>query len=176
MFKFFTLYIILSGTIFSVLLGLLNFSAYSARILNWIDPGSLLTLKTEIQSVISSSSIEVHASEEEHEARTESLDIIEGKIAQTDPSIIYSRSYEPSRLLGSIAPEGIATPKFEVAPYENRILIPRLAKNIPLVDVYHDSDADYLKMHEIFMEELRKGVVRYPGTARPGEEGNVFIF
>ena len=31
-------------------------------------------------------------------------------------------------------------------------------------------------MHEIFMEELRKWVVRYPGTARPGEEGNVFIF
>lgn len=26
------------------------------------------------------------------------------------------------------------------------------------------------------MEELRKGVVRYPGTARPGEKGNVFIF
>lgn len=26
------------------------------------------------------------------------------------------------------------------------------------------------------MEELRKGVVRYPGTARPGEAGNVFIF
>jgi sortase A len=37
-------------------------------------------------------------------------------------------------------------------------------------------DADYLEMHEIFMEELRKGVVRYPDTARPGEVGNVFIF
>lgn len=26
------------------------------------------------------------------------------------------------------------------------------------------------------MEELRGGVVRYPGTALPGETGNVFIF
>lgn len=26
------------------------------------------------------------------------------------------------------------------------------------------------------MEELKKGVVRYPGTARPGEVGNAFIF
>ena len=31
-------------------------------------------------------------------------------------------------------------------------------------------------MHEIFMEELKKGVVRYPGTARPGEVGNAFVF
>ena len=31
-------------------------------------------------------------------------------------------------------------------------------------------------MHETFMEELRGGVVRYPGTALPGEMGNVFVF
>jgi hypothetical protein len=65
---------------------------------NWIDPDTLLSVKEEIQSVLSSSSIEVHASEDE-EARTETLDIIEQKVAQTDPSIVYSRSYEPSRLL-----------------------------------------------------------------------------
>lgn len=156
LFKFFTLYIILSGTIFSVLVGILNFSAYSARVLNWIDPDALLSLKSDIQSVLSSSTIEVHASEEETEARIESLDTLEGKVALTDPSLIYSRSYSPSRLLGNISPNGIVTPKFEVVPYEDRILIPRLGKNIPLIDVYHDQDADYLKMHEIFMEELRK--------------------
>jgi LPXTG-site transpeptidase (sortase) family protein len=174
--KFFTVYVILSGTIFSVLLGVLNFGAYSARVFNWIDPGTLLSMKSDIQSVISSSSIEVHASEADEEARTESVDIIEQKVAQTEPSLIYSRSYAPSRLLGNMRSEWIAVSKFEVAPYENRILIPRLGKNIPLIDVFHDTDADYLKMHEIFMEELRKWVVRYPGTARPGEEGNVFIF
>ena len=31
-------------------------------------------------------------------------------------------------------------------------------------------------MHAIFMEELKKGVVRYPGTAEPGQVGNAFIF
>ncbi|MBP9779844.1 class E sortase [Candidatus Gracilibacteria bacterium] len=173
--RFFSLYILLSSTIFSVLLGLLNFNAYSARLFNWIDPDTLLSVKAEIQSVLSSSSIEVHASEDE-EARTETLDIIEQKVAQTDPGIVYSRSYEPSRLLGNISLDGIASSKFEVAPYENRIIIPRLGKNVPLIDVFHDTDADYLEMHEIFMEELRKGVVRYPDTARPGEIGNVFIF
>jgi sortase A len=63
-----------------------------------------------------------------------------------------------------------------VTPYENRIIIPKIGKNIPLVDVHHDSDADYSVMHEIFMEELKKGIVRYPGTAKPGEVGNTFIF
>jgi sortase A len=31
-------------------------------------------------------------------------------------------------------------------------------------------------MHEIFMEELKKWVVRYPGTAQPWQVGNAFIF
>jgi len=31
-------------------------------------------------------------------------------------------------------------------------------------------------MHNVFMEELKKGIVRYPGTALPGEIGNAFIF
>lgn len=97
--KFLGLYAVLSGAIFSVLLGALNFSAYSARVFNWIDPGALLSMKEEIQSVLSSSTIEVHASEVDEEVQKESLDIIEQKVAQTDPGLIYSRSYTPSRLL-----------------------------------------------------------------------------
>jgi LPXTG-site transpeptidase (sortase) family protein len=31
-------------------------------------------------------------------------------------------------------------------------------------------------MQDVFMEELKKWVVRYPGTARPGEVWNAFIF
>lgn len=61
-------------------------------------------------------------------------------------------------------------------PYENRIIIPRIGKNIPLVDIFVDLHPNYESMHETFMEELKKGVVRYPGTAKPGEVGNVFIF
>lgn len=39
-----------------------------------------------------------------------------------------------------------------------------------------DRGANFETMQEVFMEELRKGVVRYPGTAEPGNLGNVFIF
>ena len=32
------------------------------------------------------------------------------------------------------------------------------------------------ELNDIFMQELENGVVRYPGSAKPGEEGNAFIF
>ncbi len=51
-----------------------------------------------------------------------------------------------------------------------------MGKNIPLVDVTIDHGASFETMHEVFMDELKKGVVRYPGTAEPGNPGNVFIF
>jgi hypothetical protein len=60
--KLLTVYLLLSGTIFSVLLGMLNFGAYSARILDWIDPSQLVALQDDLTSAIARSSITVHAS------------------------------------------------------------------------------------------------------------------
>lgn len=173
--KILVIYFALSGTIFSVLMGALNFSAYSARILNWIDPSTLDNIKNELQSVISKSSMEVHASEAISDGHQESAAILTEKVAAIDPSIIYSRSYTTERLLWDIS-EGSARATFQVTPYENRVIIPKIGKNIPIIDVLHDQDEDYEKLEDTFMEELKNGVVRYPGTAKPGETGNVFIF
>lgn len=57
----------------------------------------------------------------------------------------------------------------DITPYDNRIIIPKIGKNIPLVDVKLDSGFDFDHIENIFMQELEKGVVRYPGTAKPGE-------
>ncbi len=65
---------------------------------------------------------------------------------------------------------------FDVTPYENRIIVPKIGKNVPLVDVEPGSGFDFDHMENIFMKELEKGIVRYPGTARPGQNGNAFIF
>lgn len=175
-FKLLTVYLFLSGTIFSVLIGVLNFSAYSARILNWIDPSTLENIKGDLLSVVSKSSMEVHASEVTQEEQQESAAVLTKKVASIDPGIIYNRSYGADRLLGSISETAGTTTTFHVTPYENRIIIPRLGKNIPIIDVSHGSDTDYASMEDIFMDELKKWVVRYPWTAKPGEVGNVFIF
>lgn len=64
----------------------------------------------------------------------------------------------------------------DITPYENRIIIPKIGKNIPLVDVKNRTISWQSELHNIFMQELEKWVVRYPGSVRPWEIGNSFIF
>lgn len=156
-------------------MGMLNFSAYSARVLHWIDPSTLENIKNDLQSVVAHSSMEVHASEAAIDEQQDSATVLTEKIATIDPSMIYSRSYTAERLLWNIS-EDETSATFQVTPYENRLIIPKIGKNVPLIDVFHHQDEDYEKLEDTFMEELKKGIVRYPWTAKPGETGNVFIF
>lgn len=169
--KLTSMYLIMTGSIFASFMGVLNFSAYSAIITNWVNPNHLMTLQDNMEQALMNSSIEIHAAELSDQR---SLETITEQVALTDPDIIYSRSYKSDRLLSGISESSAAN--FIVAPYENRIIIPKLGKNIPLIDVNHDTKAKYGELQNIFMEELKKWVVRYPGTARPGEVGNAFIF
>ncbi|MFH0831163.1 MAG: class D sortase [Parcubacteria group bacterium] len=56
----------------------------------------------------------------------------------------------------------------EIIPPDDRLVIPKLAVNAPLLFPSSSEDARLL-------EELREGVVHYPGTALPGQPGNLFI-
>ncbi len=169
-------YILLSGSIFVVLLVGLNYSAYSNRIINWVNPEALILARDEVNNLLTSAtSLSVHASEETLLENKEDLDTVTSKILDSDPSIVYSRSYKPRELVAGIE-DLWASASFELTPYENRIIIPRIGKNIPLVDVSIHSGSSFETVQDVFMEELKKWVVRYPGTAEPGEKGNVFIF
>ncbi len=143
--------------------------------INWINPDALLSARDEVQNLLSASSVEVHASENASIERADSLEVVTEKIAESHPEMIYGRTYSPEQLLGGMN-ENTRKTSFSVTPYENRIIIPRINKNVPLVDVSVEAHADFDTMHEVFMEELKKGVVRYPGTAEPGQIGNAFIF
>jgi LPXTG-site transpeptidase (sortase) family protein len=167
-------YLSLTGAIFLVLMGALNYSAYSSRLANWINPERLLEARDEVNGLLSkATSISVYAEDTSGETKDDLATVTE-KILATDPEVVYARNYAPGNLL--VHANTVAPATFELAPYENRIIIPRIGKNIPLVDVTVDHGASFETMHEVFMEELRKGVVRYPGTAEPGQIGNAFIF
>lgn len=56
----------------------------------------------------------------------------------------------------------------EKVPSDDRLVIPKLAVNVPLL--FPDSADD-----GVLLANLQDGVVHYPGTAMPGEEGNLFI-
>jgi LPXTG-site transpeptidase (sortase) family protein len=64
-----------------------------------------------------------------------------------------------------------------VAPPDNRIIIPRINKNVPIVNVSTQSliRRDWAGLEADIQEALKGGVVHYPGTAEPGQNGNVVV-
>ena len=63
---------------------------------------------------------------------------------------------------------------FNTLPPGNRLIIPDLNINAPLIDTEASGVIDFSK--ENFDEELTKGVVKYPTTPIPGKKGNTLIF
>lgn len=64
-----------------------------------------------------------------------------------------------------------------VAPPDDRIVIPRIGQNVPIVRVPTDKllRRDWAALENQIQEALRFGVVHFPGTALPGDKGNVVI-
>jgi len=64
-----------------------------------------------------------------------------------------------------------------VAPPDTRLIIPRINRNVPVINVTTESliKKDWEKLETEMQEALRFGVIHYPGTARPGQQGNVAI-
>lgn len=64
-----------------------------------------------------------------------------------------------------------------VAPPDERIIIPRINKNVPIIQVSTENliKRDWNALENEIQDALKEGVVHYPGTADPAEEGNVVI-
>lgn len=64
-----------------------------------------------------------------------------------------------------------------VAPPDTRLIIPRINRNVPVINVTTESliTKDWAKLETEMQEALRFGVIHYPGTARPGQQGNIVI-
>ncbi len=64
--------------------------------------------------------------------------------------------------------------EFNTLPPSNRLMIPDLNINVPLVDIPAKGGEDFSQGN--FDEELMQGVVKYPTTPSPGSQGNALIF
>jgi LPXTG-site transpeptidase (sortase) family protein len=64
-----------------------------------------------------------------------------------------------------------------IAPPDDRILIPRIGQNVPIIRVPTDEllKRNWSALEKQIQEALRYGVVHFPGTAMPGDKGNVVI-
>ncbi len=65
----------------------------------------------------------------------------------------------------------------EVAPPDDRVIIPRINRNVPIVKVSTENliKRDWGALEKDIQQALQDGVVHYPGTAEPGDNGNVVI-
>ncbi|PIQ78668.1 hypothetical protein COV81_04610 [Candidatus Peregrinibacteria bacterium CG11_big_fil_rev_8_21_14_0_20_41_10] len=65
----------------------------------------------------------------------------------------------------------------EITPPGTRIIIPRLNKNVPIVNVPEDNlvKKNWAALENDLQTALRNGVVHYPGTPWPGQSGNVVV-
>lgn len=64
-----------------------------------------------------------------------------------------------------------------VGPFEDRLIIPKMEKNIPIVRPSMDAlmKEDWKQFELDIQTALHDGVVHYPGSARPGQPGNFFL-
>jgi sortase A len=65
----------------------------------------------------------------------------------------------------------------EVFPTDMRLVIPRINKNVPVVGVNNDNliNQKWDGLEADIQKALQNGVIHYPGTALPGDKGNIVL-
>jgi len=169
-FVFLIKYLSTSLCIFWVLLAVSNYSAYSNIIYSFIYAEEMEKNEVSMMQSVSASEIDSKAwSKEVNTFASLDQDIEEVKTEYT-PSM-----HSLWKLIAKTKEDSIDL-WIDITPYENRIVIPKIGKNIPLVEITQQTVSWVDELNNIFMEELKNGVIRYPGSAKPGEDGNSFIF
>lgn len=77
-----------------------------------------------------------------------------------------------SALLPAIPPLNL-----EISPPDTRLIIPRINQNVPIIGVKNDNlvARKWEELESDIQKALRNGVIHYPGTALPGDNGNVVL-
>jgi hypothetical protein len=160
-------YVATSSFIFMLLLATTNYSAYVEIAKSYINPEAMEDAKNGMYASIESSTI---IKEQEEQKVQESISN-EQKL-----EMIKNKNYHSMEKLNHVRGDDNIAINIEITPYENRIVIPKIGKNIPLIDVENRTVQNVKELEDVFMKELVNGIVRYPGSAKPGNEGNAFIF
>lgn len=167
-------YLSISTIVFVMLFTTTNWNSYSTVLSAYLNPQALMNSRDDIISVLDKSQVMVYADNTEviEAINEEEQTNIKKKLEENNMTIREDR-FSPKQLISRDVKISI---NLDITPYDNRIIIPKIGKNIPLVDVRLGAWFDFDHMENIFMQELEKGIVRYPGTAKPWEVGNSFIF
>lgn len=123
-FRFLTHYIAVSSIVFAVLLIATNWSAYYTVAVNYVRPGEVLAANRQIQDTLSNSKITVYADDASTVA-FEKKEKAEDIKKQLDAENIQIDE-EPFSMKNLLPTEPNISAKFNITPYENRIIIPKI--------------------------------------------------
>lgn len=139
-------FVVVTGLIFAVSFVAINFSAYKNMLASALHP----ELQQKASEVLTEAAGELAIDE------SLLLPILEGE---------------------KDSKKSFAWLDFPIAPTDNRLVVPRLGKSVPLVNMTAENiqGENWSELEKQIQGGLRQGVVHYPGTATPGQNGNVFI-
>jgi LPXTG-site transpeptidase (sortase) family protein len=159
-------YITTSGLIFALLLVTTNYSAYTNIAKSYI-------YHEELENTSAGLINSVNASQIQKIIKTE---VIEKEAAIKNEEEEAQGNKNSIKNLITLSNKNDINLDIEITPYENRIVIPKIWKNIPLLDITNRQISWEKELNDIFMKELENWVIRYPGSAKPGTDWNSFIF
>ncbi len=92
---------------------------------------------------------------------------------QAPPETLLSSASQSKEHFAALIPQL----NIEVFPVDTRIIIPRINQNVPVIGVKNENliARRWDQLEADIQKSLRNGVVHYPGTALPGDNGNVVI-
>lgn len=95
--------------------------------------------------------------------------------------LVKEKADEPEKLLIGDRPaaafSSIPPLNLEIYPPDTRLIVPRINQNVPVIGVRNDNlvARKWEDLEADIQKALRNGVIHYPGTALPGENGNVVL-
>ena len=163
---FFSKYLITSSLIFAVLLITTNYSAYiniaKSYIYSW-------QMKESSQRLVSS--VEAADIKEKYSKKV---------VKKIDKEKIIWKTQIDSKLslntLKKNEDKKDINLSIEITPYSNRVIIPKIWKNIPLIDIANKNIDWQNELNDIFMKDLENWIIRYPWSAKPWNLWTSFIF
>lgn len=97
--------------------------------------------------------------------------------------LVADEKITPEKLTSIVSTNGVASEynipslDIEVYPTDMRVVIPRINQSVPVVGVKNENliARRWEELEKDIQGALRNGVVHYPGTALPGDNGNIVI-
>lgn len=154
-----------TALIFIVLLITTNYSAYINIVKSYVFNEDMKKRETSIINSVEAAKISENLKTKK-EARVK---------ANEEHNITNSSKYSIKSLSADVNKSEYKL-DIEITPYENRVIIPKIWKNVPLLDIQNKAIAWPKELENIFMKELENGVIRYPWSTKPWNNGNTFIF